>query len=47
MPLGMDAMLVGNKHAREVLVQGISPLVVASIFRAMWAGGNGGGNSSG
>jgi hypothetical protein len=43
MPLGMDASLTDDKRARDVLVRGLLPLIVASIFRAIWAGGIGGG----
>jgi hypothetical protein len=43
MPLVMDVTLSGDKHARDVLVWGISPLIVMSILRSMCAGGNGGG----
>ena len=35
MPLGMDAVLSVDRHARNVLVRGISPLIVASIFQSI------------
>jgi hypothetical protein len=43
MPLGMDVTLSADKHAHDILVWGISPLIVMSILRSMWVGGNGGG----
>jgi hypothetical protein len=39
----MDITLSGDKHAHDVLVWGISSLIVRSILRSMWAGGNEGG----
>ncbi len=43
MPLGMDEALLGDKHIQDVLVRGISPLIVSLVFRSIWAVGSGGG----
>jgi hypothetical protein len=46
MPLGMDPMMLEDKHTHDVLVHGISPLIVALILRSMWAVGRVGGRGS-
>jgi hypothetical protein len=43
MPLGMDEALSGDKHIWDVLVRGISPLIVSLVFHSIWAVGSGGG----
>jgi hypothetical protein len=46
MLLGMDTALSGGKHTRNLLVRGISPLIVASILQSMWDGGSRGGSGA-
>jgi hypothetical protein len=43
MPLGMDDALSEDKYVGDVLVQEISPLIVALVFRSTWAVGSRGG----
>jgi hypothetical protein len=47
MPLAMDDALLEEKYVWDVLVRGISPLIVASVFCSIWAIGSGGGRAGG